>query len=335
MNTNNTFRFGMAFAVASAVTFGTSGPFAKALMEAGWTPIAAVTARMAGGALAMALFATIVHRGWLREAIAHGRTVVVYGLIPIAGAQLCYNAVANLSVAVALLLEYLAPVLVVGWVWATTRRRPSTLTLLGAALALAGTIVVLDVFSGAHIKTVGVAWALGAAVCAACYFVQSDRASADGDGLHPLTLAAGGLIVGAAAVALLGLSGVLPMTFTANDTVVAGHTTSFLVPVVVLGVVSTAMAYALGISAVARLRPSYASLVGLGEVLCAILWAWLLLGEAITPVQAVGGAVVLGGLALAGRSSDHRAAGSTWPDVARVDAVASPADGKESEPVTG
>jgi drug/metabolite transporter (DMT)-like permease len=334
--TNTTFRSGMAFAVASAITFGMSGPFAKALMEAGWTPIAAATARMVGGALAMALFATIVHRGWLREALSHGRTVVFYGVIPIAGAQLAYyNAVAHLSVGVALLLEYLAPVLVVGWVWATTRRRPATLTLVGAALALAGTIVVLDVFSGARINTVGVAWALAAAVCAACYFVLSDRASADGDGLHPLTLAAGGLVVGASAVAVLGCSGLLPMTFTANATVVAGHTTSFWVPVAVLGVVSTAVAYAVGISGVARLRPSYASLVGLGEVLCAVVWAWLLLGEAITPVQAIGGAVVLLGLALAGRSSDHRAAESTWPEVARVDAPASPADGKQNQPVNG
>lgn len=329
MNTKNTFRLGMAFAIASAVTFGMSGPFAKALMEAGWTPIAAATARMAGGALAMAAFATVVHRGWVREALAHSKTVVFYGVIPIAGAQLAYyNAVANLSVGVALLLEYLAPVLVVGWVWATTRRRPATLTLLGAALALAGTFVVLDVFSGAHISTAGVAWALGAAVCAACYFVASDRASANGDGLHPVTLAAGGLVVGAAAVALLGATGVLPMTFTANDTVVAGHTTSFWVPVVVLGVVSTAIAYAVGISGVARLRPSYASLVGLGEVLCAVVWAWLLLGEAITPVQAVGGVVVLAGLALAGRSNDHRGAESTWPD------LAAPTDTKENEPVT-
>ncbi|HYZ69382.1 MAG TPA: EamA family transporter [Mycobacterium sp.] len=323
MRTNTTFRRGLVFAVASAVTFGMSGPFAKALMEAGWTPTAAVTARMAGGALAMALFATVVHRGWLLEAIRHGRTVVVYGVIPIAGAQLCYyNAVANLSVGVALLLEYLAPVLVVGWVWGTTRRRPAALTLFGAGLALAGTIVVLDVFSGARINTVGVAWALGAAVCAACYFVLSDRASADGDGLHPLTLAAGGLVVGAAAVALLGLGRVLPMTFTANATIVAGHTTWFLVPVAVLGVVSTAMAYALGISAVARLRPSYASLVGLGEVLSAVVWAWLLLSEAISAAQAVGGGLVLAGLALASRSSDHRTAASTWPDVAPVEELA-------------
>jgi drug/metabolite transporter (DMT)-like permease len=198
---------------------------------------------------------------------------------------------------------------------------------------LAGTIVVLDVFSGAHIDIVGVAWALAAAVCAACYFVLSGRASVDGDGLHWLTLAAGGLIVGAAAVALLGVSHVLPMTFTTTDTVVAGHTTSFLVPVVVLGVVSTAVAYALGISGVTRLRPSYASLVGLVEVLAAVLWAWLLVGEAITTTQAVGGAVVLLGLALAGRSSDHRSPESMWPDGASTDVP--PAGGKENEPING
>jgi drug/metabolite transporter (DMT)-like permease len=337
MNTNNTFRLGVAFAAASAFTFGMSGPFAKSLMEAGWTPIAAVTARLAGGALVMALFATVVHPSWLREAVRHRNTVVVYGLIPIAGAQLCYyNAVAHLSVGVALLLEYLAPVLVVGWVWGTTRRRPGRLTLVGAALALAGTVVLLDVLSGAQVDPIGVASALAAAVCAACYFVLSDRVSADGSGLNSVTLAAGGLMVGAAAVALLGLSGALPLTFTATDTVIAGHMMSFVVPVVVLGVVSTATAYVLGISGVARLRPSYASLLGLAEVLCAVLWAWLLLGEAITAAQAVGGAVVLVGLALAGRSSDRTTAEATWPEVGpQVDALAVGGRGSRAEQIAG
>jgi drug/metabolite transporter (DMT)-like permease len=322
MNARSTFRLGIAFAVGSALTFGMSGPFAKVLMAAGWTPNAAVTVRLAGGALVMAVFATLVHRGWVREAVQHGKTVLVYGVIPIAGAQLCYyNAVSHLSVGVALLLEYLAPVLVVGWLWATTRRRPGIRTLAGAALALTGTVVVLDAFSGPHIDVVGVAWALGAAICAACYFVLSDRVTADGSGLNSVTLAAGGLVAGAAAVAALGLAGVLPLTFTANHTVLAGHPTSFLVPVVVLGVVSTAMAYTLGISGVARLRPSYASLMGLGEVLCAVVIAWLLLGEAITPTQAIGGAVVLLGLALAGcedREPADIVARASWPDAGPV-----------------
>lgn len=313
------FRVGLAFAVASAFAFGMSGPLGKSLMVAGWSPTAAVTARLAGGALLMAVFATTRRPGWVREALAHWRIVLPYGLIPIAGAQLFYyNAVSHLSVGVALLLEYTAPILVVAWLWATTRRRPSNLTLGGVALAVAGIMLVLDVFAGAHINLVGVSWGMAAAVCAACYFLMSDKvASGDGDGLDPITLSTAGLIIGAATTALLGVTGVMPMTFTANDTVIAGVTTSWVVPVLALGLFPTAIAYSLGIIGIARLRPGFASLVGLSEVLFAVLAAWVLLGESMGAVQAVGGAVVLTGLALA-RQGDRR------------DTAAVPADGESA-----
>lgn len=311
-------RLGLMLALCSAVAFGSSGPFAKSLMEAGWSPTAAVVARLAGGALVMAVFATIVRREWVREALRHPATVLAYGVVPIAGAQLFYyNAVAHLSVGVALLLEYTAPIIVVGWVWATTRRRPTALTLAGVALGIAGIMLVLDVFSGAHINLAGVGWGLAAALCAAGYFLMSANAGypADGDGIHPVTLAAAGLLIGSGAVTLLGLTRLMPLTFTTADTVVAGHTTSWVVPVIALGVVATAVAYTLGIMGIARLRPRFASLVGLSEVMFAVLAAWILIGEAITPMQAVGGAIVLAGLALA-RAGDRSeaVAEATWPD---------------------
>jgi drug/metabolite transporter (DMT)-like permease len=317
------FRLGLTFAIGSALSFGMSGPLAKALMNAGWSPTGAVTARMIVGALAMAAFATIVRPAWVREAVTHRKMVIAYGIFPIAGAQLCYyNAVAHLSVGVALLLEYTAPVLVVGWLWTTTRRRPTNLTLSGVALAVAGIMLVLDVFAGAHINAAGVAWGLAAAVCAASYFMLSDKVAADGDddSLNPITLAAGGLFVGAATTGALGVFGVMPLTFTTNDTVVAGFTMSWLVPVVALGVVTTAVAYTLGIMGISRLRPRFASLVGLSEVLFAVLAAWLLLGQAVTLTQAVGGAVVLAGLALA-RQGDRteKVDAATWPDAGAVD----------------
>lgn len=191
------FRAGLVFALSSAFAFGLSGPLGKSLMEAGWSPTAAVTARLAGGALAMAVFATVMNRNWVREALAHWKTVVAYGVVPIAGAQLCYyNAVSHLSVGVALLIEYTAPVLVVGWLWATTRRRPTNLTLAGVVLAVAGIMLVLDVFSDAHVNLVGVGWALVAAVCAACYFMMSDEVSTDPTeegALNPITLRRRGL----------------------------------------------------------------------------------------------------------------------------------------------
>jgi drug/metabolite transporter (DMT)-like permease len=290
-------------------------------MEAGWSPTAAVTARLAGGALLMAVFATIAKPGWVREALEHGKTVIAYGLIPIAGAQLCYfNAVAHLSVGVALLLEYTAPILVVGWLWATTRRGPNTLTLTGVALAIGGIMLVLGVFeagggTATHINLIGVGWALAAAVCAACYFLMSSSVATDGDGLDSITLATAGLIVGAAAVAVLGTTGVMPLHFATNDVVVAGWTTSWLVPVIALALMPTAIGYTLGIMGIARLQPRFASLVGLSEVMFAVLAAWVLLGEAITPIQAIGGGVVLVGLTLA-RHGDRgeKLAELAWPD---------------------
>ncbi|MDH6197772.1 drug/metabolite transporter (DMT)-like permease [Mycobacterium frederiksbergense] len=306
---DNHFRLGLLFALSSALTFGSSGPFAKALMESGWSPTAAVTARLAGGALMLAVFASVVRPGWIREVLGHAKTVIGYGLIPIAGAQLCYyNAVAHLSVGVALLLEYTAPILVVGWVWATTRHRPSAMTFGGVALAIAGIILVLDVLNGAEINLAGVSWGLAAAVCAACYFMMSNQASVDGDGLNPISLATGGLIVGAVAVALLGVTGVMPLAFSTNPVTIAGHITSWLVPVIALGLIPTALAYTLGILGIARLKPRFASLVGLSEVLFAVLIAWIMLGEAMSVSQAIGGVVVLAGLALArqgDRSEQH------------------------------
>jgi drug/metabolite transporter (DMT)-like permease len=318
------FRLGLFFAIGSAFAFGSSGPFAKALMEAGWSPTAAVTARLAGGALLMAVFATVVKPDWFREAVQHYKTVIAYGVVPVAGAQLFYyNAVEHLPVGVAMLLEYTAPLLVVGWLWATTRRRPSNLTMAGVATAVAGISLVLGVFTltgfvGLHINLVGLGWGLAAAVCAACYFMMSDKAAASSSedgGLNPITLATGGLFVGGATVTLIGVSGLMPLTFTANDTVIAGWTTSWFVPVIALALIPTAIAYSLGIMGIARLRPRFASLVGLSEVLFAVLAAWVLLGETMTASQVVGGAVVLAGLALA-RQGDRTEAPvePLWPD---------------------
>ncbi|MBU9763771.1 EamA family transporter [Mycobacterium sp. TNTM28] len=333
---DNHFRLGLLFAISSALAFGSSGPFAKALMESGWSPTAAVTARLAGGALMMAAFASLVRPGWVREVRRHARTVLGYGLFPIAGAQLCYyNAVAHLSVGVALLLEYAAPILVVGWVWATSRRRPGAITFVGVTLAITGIVLVLDVFSGAHVNLIGVGWGLAAAVCAACYFMMSGRAGIGSDGLSPISLAAGGLIVGTAAVALLGVSGSMPLAFTTHPVTIAGHPTAWLVPVIALGLIPTALAYTLGILGIARLKPRFASLVGLSEVLFAVVIAWIMLGEAMTVRQAIGGAVVLLGLAVTrlGDRSEQRAALPTEP--ALPIEPAGPSDFPTSEPSPG
>jgi drug/metabolite transporter (DMT)-like permease len=58
-------------------------------------------------------------------------------------------------------------------------------------------------------------------------------------------------------------------------------------------------------------------------VLFAVVWAWLLVGEAITATQAIGGLVVLAGLVLA-RSGDRSAkvTAAGWPDGGPIEDLA-------------
>jgi len=70
--------------------------------------------------------------------------------------------------------------------------------------------------------------------------------------------------------------------------------------------VAAAIAYVTGVAAVRLLGSRVASFVGLTEVLFAVLFAWLLLSQTPTAVQAVGGLLVLAGVALV-RADDHLA----------------------------
>src|SRR5438132_837494 len=135
-----------------------------------------------------------------------------------------------------------------------------------------------------------VLWALAAMVGAATYFVLS---ASEENGLPPLVLAEGGLVVGSVLLVGAGLVGILPMRFAAAPVRYAGHSMPWWVPVLALGVVTAAVAYVTGIAAIRRLGSRLASFVALTEVLSALVFAWLLLGELPRPVQLAGGALVL------------------------------------------
>jgi drug/metabolite transporter (DMT)-like permease len=287
---------GLGLALLSAASFGTSGAFAGSLLEAGWTPGSAVTVRVVLAALVLTIPALLLLRGQLGRLRRDAGTLAVYGVAAVAGAQLCYfNAVEHLSVAVALLLEYCGTLLVVGWLWLRQGQPPRRLTLLGAVVALAGLALVLDLLAGRDLDPVGVLWGLGAAVGLATYFVLS--AGTD-DALPPLVVAWGGLAVGGAVLVATGAVGVLPLAAPRTDVVLLDRQVSWLVPVLGLSLVAAAVAYLAGIVGARLLGARLAAFVGLTEVLFAVLFAWLLLGQLLEPVQLVGGVLVVAGIAL-------------------------------------
>ena len=293
-------RSGLVYATVSAAAFGSSGPMGKALLESGWTAGAAVLLRLAGSALLLSVLVLVRYRGRVRLGRHHLRVLAVYGTVAMAGVQLAFfNAVRTLDVGVALLLEYLAPVLLLTWTAVTTRRRPPTATLAGAGLTLIGLVLVLDLTGAGAVDPIGVVWGLIAAVCLAAYFHLSAHQDQD---LPPLVMAAGGTTVGALVLLLAGLVGLVPLTADTTPAVLAGAEVSWLVPALWLVVVSTATAYLTGIAGVVRLGPRAASFVSLSEVLFAIAVAWALLSELPGPVQLLGGVSILVGIVVIQRN---------------------------------
>ncbi len=289
-------RTGLGLAVVSAATFGTSGIFATALIGSGWSPGAAVSARLLVAALALTGPALVALRGRWAQLRRSAPSVTAYGLMAVAGAQLCYfTALSTLSVGVALLLEYLGTVLVVGWVWLRHGHRPRPLTAAGALVAVAGLLLVLDVTGSARVDPVGALWGLGAATGLAAYFVL---AAGHEDPVPPVVLACAGMWVGAVVLLGAGAGGALALHGSTAPVRLLDHHVSWLVPVLGLSLVAAAVAYCAGIAAARRLGATLSSFVGLTEVLFAVVFAWLLLDQVPAPVQVLGGAVVVGGVAL-------------------------------------
>jgi drug/metabolite transporter (DMT)-like permease len=288
---------GMAWAVLSAATFGLSGSLAKSLLEIGWSPVAVVGVRIGGAFLVLLIPTVILLRHRPLPSARQTRRMVTYGVVAVALAQLCYfSAVQYLSVATALLLEYLAPVLLIGWQWLRTRTRPTASVFAGAALAMVGMALVLDIAHGLTLSPVGVLWGLGAAVCLCCYFLLSDHQSS-GDSVAPLLMTTVGTGVGAVVIFAVGATGLLPLSFALRDTTLAGRTVSWWLPVLLLILVSAALAYLTGIIAVRKLGSSVASFVSLSEVIFAVVFAIFLLGQQPSLTQAIGGLLVLAGIA--------------------------------------
>jgi len=286
---------GLAMALLSGATFATSGSFAASLLATGWTPAAAVTTRIGIAALVLTVPAVMQLRS--QALTARGaRTILLYGVVAVAGAQLCYfNAVAHLSVAIALLIEYSGILLVIAWGWIRHRRRPRRLTVAGGATALLGLAVVLNLAGAHRLDPVGVLWALGAAVGLATYFVLSGE---EDEPVPPLLLAWGGLAVGAVVLAVSGVAGAQALHASTTDVTLFDRQVSWLVPVLGLAVVAAAIAYLAGIAAVRLLGSKLASVVGLTEVLFAVVFAWLMLGQRLDLIQLAGGALVVAGIAL-------------------------------------
>ncbi|MFJ3769869.1 EamA family transporter [Streptomyces sp. NPDC090082] len=291
---------GLGLALASAFAFGGSGVAAKPLIEAGLDPLHVVWLRVAGAALVL-LPVAWRHRDLPRRKPA---LLVGFGLLAVAGVQAFYFAsLSRIPVGVALLIEYLAPALVLGWVRFVQRRPVTRAAALGVVLAAGGLACVVQVWSGLSFDVLGLLLALAAACCQVGYFVLSDQGAEEAERADPVGVIAYGLLIGALVLTVVsrpwGMEwGVLGGRADLNGTSVPAW---LLLGWIVL--IATVLAYVTGVISVRKLSPQVAGVVACLEAVIATVLAWVLLGEHLGAAQIIGGAVVLVGAFIAQSST--------------------------------
>ncbi|SDS26903.1 EamA family transporter [Agrococcus carbonis] len=286
---------GLVLALASSAMFGLSGIFAAALLGGGWSAGAVTLVRIGGGALVLLAPTLWLLRGRWDAVVRSWREVLVLGVLAVAVCQLAFfSAVAFIDPSLALLIEFLGPVLLVLYTWARSRRAPAALTLVGAGVALVG-LGLISGIGGDALHPLGVLLALAAAVGNAGYWAAASKADSE---LPPIALAGLGLVVGAVVLGIAAATGLLPVAASAAPVVLAGETVPWWAAMGMLILIATAASYVLGILGARRLGATLASFVGYSEPMFGILWTALLLWILPTGMQWLGAAAIIAGVVL-------------------------------------
>jgi drug/metabolite transporter (DMT)-like permease len=302
---------GLGFALFSAVTFGGSGPFAKALIGAGFSPEQAAWLRILGSAALLVPLVLIFRgRAGIQAARRSWPQLVLYGLTGIAGCQtLFFIAASRLPVGVAILLEFSGPVLVVGWLKFGRKVAVPRSAALGVAIALVGLATVVEIWSGLQLDLIGLLAGLAAAGCQATYFILIDKLTGIAD---PLVMTAAGSVVGGVLLTAISAPWAVPWHALTDTIAIGERSAPGWIFAAWLIVVSTVVAYLAGAAAVQRLSAAIGGAVAYVEVVAAGLFAWILLGETLKTNQIIGGVIVLFG-AFVAQSSVGKVAPAELP----------------------
>ncbi|GAA2320893.1 EamA family transporter [Glycomyces scopariae] len=291
---------GVSLVLAASLFFGVCGPFGKVVIQAGLTPIQVTWLRICGvGILALIVAAVPLVRTLRGGTRLPWGALALFGLTAIAAVQAFYFiAVERLPVGIALLLEFMGPVVVVAWVRFVRRTILPRAAVIGVLLSIVGLCIVVEVWSGLRLDAVGLVAGAAAAACQATYFLSGEKLTAKVD---VRVLLAIGFTVGAILLAPFAAPWALDWGVLSSQVALGGIEMSAGASILAL-VLCTAVAYGLGLSGLRFVSAPVAGGLGYTEVVVASLAAWALLGEALTVPQIIGGLVVIAGVFTAQRA---------------------------------
>jgi drug/metabolite transporter (DMT)-like permease len=292
---------GYAMVISAALLFALNGTVSKVVLQSGISSLELTQVRATGAFLAFALVLALTRRESLRLTRRELPYLVVFGIAGVALVQwLYFVSIGRLPIGIALLIEYIAPILIAIWAWAVFKESIRRRIWVALGLAIVGLAVVVEVWRGIVLDGVGVAAALAAAVAYAVYVLMAERAVRRRD---PASLTAFGFLFAALFWAAVQPVWRFPVGRVDDSVSLLGHMERFTLPVWLLllyvVVAGTMITFLLVAAALRHISATRVGIVAMLEPVAASAVAFLWLGESFGTAQLAGGAIVLTAILLA------------------------------------
>ena len=292
---------GYLMVMAAASLFAVNGTVAKVVLESGVTPLRLTQARCAGALVGLTLIVLVTRPASLRTTRRELAFLAVFGVCGVAFVQLFYfAAIAHLEIGISLLIQYTAPLLVALWARFVFKEHVRRRVWLALGLALVGMSVMVDVWGGVPLNSLGLTLSLVSACTFAAYLLLAEHAVGLRD---PVSLLVYGFLFATLFWAIVQPWWSFPWTDVTERVSLLGNLAGSEFPAwaLVLGivVVGTIVPFLLMVGSLQHLPATTVGMVAMLEPVLGAVVAYLWLGETLATQQLVGGAIVLAAIFLA------------------------------------
>ena len=292
---------GYLMVLSSGTLFAVNGTFAKVILKSGLSPLRLTETRCLGAFLGLALILLATRPGSLGTTRRELGFLLVFGVTGVAFVQLFYFlSIRRLEIGVALLIQYLAPLMVALWARFVVREAVRRRIWIALALSLGGLSLVVDLWGGVSLDGVGVTFALIGSVAFAVYLLLAEHAVGSRD---PLSLLTYGFLFASVFWAVAQPWWSFPYSALGRTISLLGNLAGNSLPVwaLIAWVIAfgTIVPFFLIVGALQHLPASRVAIVAMIEPVLGAVVAYAWLDETLGAQQLVGGAIVLAGIVLA------------------------------------
>jgi len=292
---------GYLMVTSAALLFAVNGTVSKVVLESGISSLELTQVRATCAFAGFALGLALVNRPSLRVRPRELVYLAIFGVAGVAMVQwLYFVSIHRLPIGIALLIEYLAPILIALWAWLVMKQPVRRRIWAALALAVAGLSLVVEFWSGITLDGLGIAAAFSAAVAYAVYVLMAEHAVG---AREPASVLCYGFLFAAVFWALVQPVWRFPYGRLDDEVSLLGRLDALAAPVWLLMlfvvVVGTMITFLLVTAALRHVSATRVAIIAMLEPVAAGLVAFAWLGESFGALQLVGGGIVLAGIVLA------------------------------------